>query len=79
MDLGGGLDIKVSKHFSIRLIQVDYMPTYNQYDATLGYVQEYFNEPEHTRTDIWERYETFKTDSGRLNNFKMSFGVLIGI
>ena len=79
MAIGGGLDVKAGKHVSIRVFQLEYVPAYSQYDIAFDYNQDYFDEPEHIQTDSYERFETIRTESNRLNNLKMTFGILIGI
>jgi hypothetical protein len=76
MNLGGGLDIKAGKHFSIRLVQLDYMPTFEKAHANIDYIEDYYVNG--TLNDTYERRETFSTPSMRFNNLKLSFGVVIG-
>jgi hypothetical protein len=75
MALGGGVDIKAGKHASIRLIQVDYMPTYNRIraetDATSIFIEE---------GELFDfRDYSFRLDQGsnRFKNIKLSFGLVL--
>ena len=75
--LGGGLDIKAGKHLSIRAIQLDYMPTYGQNEYGIEYDRAYFNTPDGDPYEDYAREISVKDASGRMNNVKMSFGVVV--
>ncbi len=74
MALGGGLDLKAGKHVSLRLIQVDYVPTYNRIKADLTDTSYEYDEEELYSTDV-NRVRT-TLGSSRYNNLKLSFGVV---
>lgn len=73
MALGGGLDLKAGKHASIRLIQLDYVPTYNKMTAhvTDTDIEDY---GEGSDFDSWT--QTIRMGTNRFNNMKLSFGVV---
>lgn len=76
MVLGGGLDIKAGKHFSIRLIQLDYMPTFERLQGDIDYYRDYYVNG--VLSDQYGYSEMFTSPSQRFNNIKLSFGVVIG-
>jgi hypothetical protein len=72
MALGGGLDVKAGKHASIRLVQLDYLPTYNDMEGSSRYT---FKVTQNGVLDSTSQStETFKIRAGRINNMKLSFG-----
>ncbi|MBN2339188.1 MAG: hypothetical protein JXP48_11680 [Acidobacteria bacterium] len=74
MALGGGLDLKAGKHVSVRLIQVDYVPTYNRITTDLTMTDRNYDGDELYSTHV-DRVRT-TGGSGRYNNLKLSFGVV---
>lgn len=75
MALGGGLDIKAGKHAAIRLIQVDYLPTWDNLTTDVAFTGREVEDGDYSR-DYAESY-SFKGQSNRFNNIKLSFGVVI--
>jgi opacity protein-like surface antigen len=78
MSLGGGLDIKAGKHASIRLIELDYVPTYNNLKGTIAMAGTTVQEDEVGVSPYETFSDTFsgKLSSPRMNNLKISFGVV---
>jgi hypothetical protein len=75
MALGGGLDVKAGKHAAIRLIQVDYLPTWDKLTYDAAFVGREEEDGDYSR-DYMEYY-SHKAPSSRFNNVKLSFGVVI--
>lgn len=62
MALGGGLDLKAGDNVAVRLVQLDYLPTYTRMGGTY--------------TDEDGDIGPFNFGTSRFNNMKLSFGVV---
>jgi hypothetical protein len=74
MALGGGLDIKASKHASIRLVQLDYLPTFNKINADITYSETVYDNGNNRGSS--QRTRPDRLGSNRFNNMKLSFGIV---
>lgn len=74
MAFGGGIDLKAGKNVSIRLIQAEYAPTYNRIKTDITATNVDYDDGEVWSTDTTRIRSTGA--SSRLNNLKLSFGVV---
>ncbi|HSW40059.1 MAG TPA: hypothetical protein VLL97_11270 [Acidobacteriota bacterium] len=74
MALGGGLDVKAGKHLSLRVIQLDYLPTWNRIQVNEMFDGAYYYQG--TLQRYLQEWQTSNLNS-RFNNMKLTFGVVI--
>ncbi len=82
MALGGGLDINVNDRWAIRLVQVDYMPTFHELKGRMTREEiRYYGTTMDDLAFDWAEVidEDFQMPSHRYNNLRLSAGVVIRI
>jgi hypothetical protein len=79
MVLGGGVDVKINKRLSARVIEFSYVPTYHEFNANLGFTQKYYTF-NNRKLPVEANYSEFlngKIPADRYNNIRLSFGLVV--